>query len=513
LDDGCYKSERVSGKLSNEEIKFPGGFKELSDYIHSKGLKYGMYNDIGTNLCAGAKVGTCGFEDIDARSYIDWNVDFLKVDNCYYPFDNATFSSAENAGFVYTPCIRAVKIGNRIINAVSEGLIIGDLAKTTGDYVSFIGTIDGTGPEASPVGIRSSELVFEYCSEAETTFDFSFEYLAGREEGIGFWLQIAVGDDIVYDSPVSENGLDSSFHWSDVISLQLKEGVNKIRLMNHRRQENVLNSYARLLKELKKIAPDRDIYYSACEWGKTQPQNWAYKVCDSWRILNDITFRVGSDGDNGHGDWISDYTAGVTSQYNKCVIMDEFAGLGRGWNDPDLLMIGMAGLNLTQCKTHMAMWCMMNSPLMLSLDLRRVEKGDDIYKIIANKMLIAINQDDLGIQAKRVYSSLAKDEPAKEYIRDTDRVDILAKPMIDDQIAISFINVSDSDKDGKYSISFEKIKEIYANSGLEPPYIRNKYIATDVYTGEQVMVSNGEIQIDGLFACDNKTFILRPYEE
>ena len=50
LDDGCYKSERVDGKLSNEEVKFPGGFKALSDYVHSEGLKFGMYNDIGTNL-------------------------------------------------------------------------------------------------------------------------------------------------------------------------------------------------------------------------------------------------------------------------------------------------------------------------------------------------------------------------------------------------------------------------------------------------------------------------------
>lgn len=62
LDDGCYKAQRIDGKLSNDEVKFPDGFKTLSDYIHSKGLKFGMYNDIGTNLCAGAAVGTCGHE-------------------------------------------------------------------------------------------------------------------------------------------------------------------------------------------------------------------------------------------------------------------------------------------------------------------------------------------------------------------------------------------------------------------------------------------------------------------
>lgn len=79
LDDGCYKSERVNGLLSNESIKFPSGFKALSDYIHGKGLKFGMYNDIGTHLCAGSAVGTCGFEDVDTRSYIEWGLTLSRL--------------------------------------------------------------------------------------------------------------------------------------------------------------------------------------------------------------------------------------------------------------------------------------------------------------------------------------------------------------------------------------------------------------------------------------------------
>ena len=50
LDDGCYKSEREDGKLANEPVKFPNGFRALSDYVHARGLKFGMYNDIGTSL-------------------------------------------------------------------------------------------------------------------------------------------------------------------------------------------------------------------------------------------------------------------------------------------------------------------------------------------------------------------------------------------------------------------------------------------------------------------------------
>ena len=45
--------------------------------------------------------------------------------------------------------------------------------------------------------------------------------------------------------------------------------------------------------------------------------------------------------------------------------MDGFAGIDKGWNDPDMLMIGMNGLDMTMNRTHMTMWCMMNAPLML----------------------------------------------------------------------------------------------------------------------------------------------------
>lgn len=526
LDDGCYKTERVEDKLSNEEVKFPSGFKALSDYIHEKGLKFGMYNDIGTNLCAGAQVGTCGHEALDAASYIEWGVDFLKVDNCYYPFDNATFSNAENARYTFAPNIRAVKLCSadgsfeKIYSAVKDGAVTGRLAeKADGDYVTKIGTFDGTGPDNTPVGLQSSELVFDVNVPVDGDYLIFVEYATGKEEGVGEWLQILAGDKVVFDGFLKETESPASFVWSTASSdkesgfgCRLYKGINKIRIMNHRRQENTLNSYGRLLKELKKIAPDKDIYYSACEWGKTQPQNWGRKVCDSWRILNDITFRVGSDGDPGHGDWNSDYTPGVAVQYNKAVIMDEFSGLSKGWNDPDMLMIGMDGLNETQCRTHMAMWCMMNSPLMLGLDLRRVSKGDWIYNIISNEKLISLNQDKLGIQAKRLYSSIAVGDPSKEYIRDNDRVDILVKPLFGDRFAVSFINLSDKDKKDTYKITVKDI--IKAFSGSEKgEYFKafenaKKLEALDVYTDETLTALDGCIEISSLKAFDNMTFIV-----
>ena len=544
LDDGCYKSERVDEKLSNEEVKFPSGFKALSAYIHEKGLKFGMYNDIGTNLCAGAQVGTCGYEALDAASYIEWEVDFLKVDNCYYPFDNATFSNKENARYVFAPNIKAIKVWakngsfKKVYSAVKDGVIVGkraakiDVKDETlnnkyeiGGYVTGIGTFDGTGPDATPVGIQSSELIFNVDVPSDGDYFVAVEYATDKEEGVGEWLQLMAGGEMIFDGFLKETEKNDFFVWSidndnsadysassKMWNVKLCKGINEIKIMNHRRQENTLNSYGRLLKELKKIAPDRDIYYSACEWGKTQPQNWAKKVCDSWRILNDITFRVGSDGNPGHGDWTSDYTTSVTAQYNKAVIMDEFAGFQKGWNDPDMLMIGMDGLNETQCKTHMAMWCMMNSPLMLGLDLRRVTKDDWIYNIITNKKLISLNQDALGIQAKRVYSSIEAFDPSKEYIRDNDRIDILVKPLSDGRFAISFINLSDKDIDDTLKISFADILKAFEGSDSLKELKRLDEVTCfeceDVYSTDTVKVMDGCFEAKGLKAFDNKTYII-----
>ncbi|WP_338802335.1 alpha-galactosidase [Butyrivibrio fibrisolvens] len=199
LDDGCYNSERVDGKLTNEPLKFPSGFKALADYIHERGLKFGMYNDIGTNLCAGSAVGTCGFEDVDAVSYTDWDIDFLKVDNCYYLWDNATFSAGENARFTYAPSIKEVKLVGAdgkelVLNAVADGVVTGRHAVVKENYVTNIGTFDGTNIGNTPVGDQSSELTFDLKNASEGTYKLYVTYATGKEAGVGQWLQVAVSD-------------------------------------------------------------------------------------------------------------------------------------------------------------------------------------------------------------------------------------------------------------------------------------------------------------------------------
>ena len=521
LDDGCYNNVRVDGKLAPSQ-RFPSGFSAMSEYLHSRGLKFGMYNDIGSNLCGGAAVGTCGHEAADAKCYSDWKIDYLKVDNCYYLWDNATFSKAANARYVYAPNIRAVIVDGKEYSAVLDGVLVGAGIEKKEDYVTGIGTFDGTGPEASPVGPESGELVFNVKVSKAGKYAIRVNYATDAKVGTGSWLTIAVGEGkgtkIVYDDFVASSGGPESFIEKDIVTVSLKKGNNTLRLMNHRRQENTLSSYATMLKELNAANPDNDILFSICEWGKTQPQNWGYKVGDSWRILNDITFRVGSDGDPGYGTWKDDYTPSVTSQYNKAVIMDEFSGLDKGWNDPDMLMIGMNGLTETMQKTHMAMWCMMNAPLMLGMDLRRVEKNDAVWRLISNKKLIALNQDALGIQAKRVVCLLSTkrddkvsgvtfvENPDTTYIRDIDRVDILAKPLADGSVAVSFINVSEEEKNGSFSVSAARIVELLGEKLADQNFAKAaSYTVEDVYTGKKSKNTSGVFEVNHLDACDNVT--------
>ena len=519
LDDGCYRQERVDGELANEEVKFPEGFRALADYIHGKGLKFGMYNDIGTNLCAGAAVGTCGHELTDARSYISWGVDFIKVDNCYYLWDNATFSNGENAQYTYAPNIKSIEVeghGLALKLSAKLGELRGAGAEIKDDYVTNIGTFDGTGPQASPVGDMSAELVFKVEAPEDGEYGLQIRYATGKEAGTGSWLQIAAGPEgdtkLFYDDMVPASEGPTEFVSSKPFNISLKKGENIIRLMNHRRQENTLCSYAALLEAFHEVDKDNNILLSICEWGKTQPQNWGYKVGDSWRILNDITFQVGGDGNPGRGEWASDYTPGVAVQYNKAVIMDEFAGPDKGWNDPDMLMIGMNGLDMTQCGTHFAMWCMMNSPLMLGLDLRRVNKGDEIYNIIANEELIALNQDALGIQAKRVYSTLAKEAPDKEYIRDNDRADILAKPLADGSVAVSFINLSDHEWTQKLEVSTDTILKFIGSKMKDKDSFANaaSYKLKDLVSKEESVLDAKEISVSGIPAFGNVTYRISP---
>ncbi len=85
IDDCWSLRERdENGNLVPDPEKFPHGMKYVADYVHSKGLKFGMYSCAGTRTCAGFP-GSFDHEYQDARLFASWGVDFLKYDYCYFP--------------------------------------------------------------------------------------------------------------------------------------------------------------------------------------------------------------------------------------------------------------------------------------------------------------------------------------------------------------------------------------------------------------------------------------------
>ncbi|HYW96307.1 MAG TPA: glycoside hydrolase family 27 protein [Bacteroidales bacterium] len=80
--DDCWQTGRdAGGTIIADPDKFPSGMKALADYIHSKGLKFGLYSDAGRQTCQ-KRPGSRGYEYQDARTYASWGVDYLKYDWC-----------------------------------------------------------------------------------------------------------------------------------------------------------------------------------------------------------------------------------------------------------------------------------------------------------------------------------------------------------------------------------------------------------------------------------------------
>ena len=90
IDDGFQNGRNADGTVNHDNVKFPNGMRAVADYIHSKGLKAGIYSDAGDNTCGSANkdpyglgVGLYGHEAQDFQTYfVDWDYDFIKVDYC-----------------------------------------------------------------------------------------------------------------------------------------------------------------------------------------------------------------------------------------------------------------------------------------------------------------------------------------------------------------------------------------------------------------------------------------------
>lgn len=147
IDDGWMEMERDAETylLVPHKEKFPQGMKEVADYVHSKGLKLGIYNCAGIMTCAGYP-GTRGYEFIDARQYAEWGIDYLKYDWCHTGESNGGLSYQQDARASYTIMRDALyKAGRPILFSICEwgdnqpwlwGEPVGHMWRVTGDIIN-----------------------------------------------------------------------------------------------------------------------------------------------------------------------------------------------------------------------------------------------------------------------------------------------------------------------------------------------------------------------------------------
>ncbi|KAL1556482.1 Alpha-galactosidase 1 [Salvia divinorum] len=127
----------------------------------------------------------------------------------------------------------------------------------------------------------------------------------------------------------------------------------------------------------------RPIFFSLCEWGDMHPALWGASLGNSWRTTNDIA-------DN----WDS-----MISRADQNEVYAEYARPG-GWNDPDMLEVGNGGMTKDEYIIHFSLWAISKAPLLVGCDVRNMTK--ETMEIIANKEVIGVNQDKLGVQGKKV---------------------------------------------------------------------------------------------------------------
>ncbi len=96
IDDLWQGGRDCHNNIIPDPKKFPNGIKALADYVHSKGLKLGIYSDAAQLTCGGC-TASYGFEEQDARTFASWGIDYLKYDYCNAPVDSATARRRYNA--------------------------------------------------------------------------------------------------------------------------------------------------------------------------------------------------------------------------------------------------------------------------------------------------------------------------------------------------------------------------------------------------------------------------------
>ncbi|KAI3907862.1 hypothetical protein MKW92_049400 [Papaver armeniacum] len=159
-------------------------------------------------------------------------------------------------------------------------------------------------------------------------------------------------------------------------------GVDYLKYDNcHNTGTSPKDRYPKMSKAL--LESGRSIFFSLCEWGDQDPATWAPGLGNSWRTTGDIEDK-----------WES-----MTKLADLNDKWAAYAGPG-GWNDPDMLEVGNGGMTTEEYRSHFSIWALVKAPLLIGCDIRSM--NNVTTELLSNKEVIAVNQDKLGVQGKKV---------------------------------------------------------------------------------------------------------------
>ncbi len=198
-------------------------------------------------------------------------------------------------------------------------------------------------------------------------------------------------------------------------------------------KRNAEEAYSTMSKAL--LSTGRPIVFSMCEWGTAKPWLWAKGIGNLWRTTGDIGDRFIGGGKFPDGGCCE---LGMVDILDLQVGLESFSGPGH-WNDPDMLEVGNGGMTTPEYRAHFSFWALFASPLMSGNDVRSMSA--DTKDILENKEVIAIDQDVLGRQGRR--------------IKKEGDLEVWARPLKDGGRAVIFFNRGKAD--GEIGLTWEEI--------------------------------------------------------
>ncbi len=448
IDDCWQGSERdEEGKLQCDKVAFKSGIKSLAEYVNSKGLKLGIYSSNGTLTCEDYPA-SLRKEAIDADTFASWGVEYFKYDFCH----NVKIPSI--APKVFAVSLAEAETGEELayirpyeFKLFKRARIVSDEDVLTGSYVAGLDS-------------RNGSFTVDFNAEKGGEYILTLHMRKEGKDEKFLMLNIGHKEYHIY-VPGTKNWTPET---KAQIKIELKSGKNTLKFHNPigSRMDSAAVQYKLMGRELKRATreyaektgtEEKPIVFSLCEWGLNHPWQWGADAGNLWRTTPDIK-----------PIWLS-----VLGIYEVNVRLYKYAKKG-AWNDPDMLEVGNGALTYEENKSHFSLWCMMNAPLILGNDLREFIKADGTvdttnktYEIITNKAMIAVNQDSLGIQCRRIKRGM---------------VDVLLKPISGSKVALCLFNKAK--KEAVYSLNLADL----SNEGFVNLSKKNSYSAYDVWENE-----------------------------